>query len=394
MARPKRDSRGYFNVTITIGRDATGKRIRKRLRSKTLAGLRTKQEAALAEKSQGKLTAGVKPMLKEFWPEWLEQVVKVENRPRTYERYECDVRNHLTPRIGRTRTDKLEHRTVQMWVNDLSASGLAPRSVRNAFICLRHSWKTVMLWKLATHNPCEGVVLPKTADPAIPVLSVEQARRLLVELRGHRLEALFWAALLLGMRQGELLALRWADIDFDAGMIQVQGSVQRQRLHRDAPKGQRSEMVFVPTKTKKGVRPLPLLHPLDAVLLAHKARQDEERNQQGWQENDLVFPSEIGTPLGASNLVNRVFKPALVAARLPDMPFHGLRHTTVSLLIASGVDPVTASAIAGHASASFTAAVYGHALPEPVKHAVQGLGALLGADLVLELPPKQAKRDR
>jgi integrase len=390
MARQKRDSRGYFNVTITIGRDESGKRIRKRLRAKTLAGLRAKQEAALSEKSQGKLTMGVKPMLKDFWPEWLEHIVKVENRQRTYERYEGDVRNHLAPRLGRTRTDKLEHQAVQRWVNDLSSSGLAPRSVRNAFICLRHSYKTVRLWKLATHDPCEGIVLPKAEDPQIPSLSVDQARLLLATLRGHRLEALFWAALLLGMRQGELLALHWADMDFEAGVITVRGGVQRQRLRLDAPKGQRSELVFVPTKTKKGVRPLPLLHPLDAILLAHKARQDEERTVDGWQEHDLVFPSELGTPLNASNLVNRVFKPALNAAKLPDMPFHGLRHTTVSLLIASGVDPVTASAIAGHASAGFTTSVYGHALPEPVK----GLGELLGYDLVLEIPRKRIEQDR
>src|SRR5262245_42407883 len=141
MARQKRDSRGYFNVTITIGRDETGKRIRKRLRSKTLAGLRAKQEAALSDKSQGKLTTGVKPMLKEFLPDWLEQIVKVENRQSTYERYASDVRNHIVPKLGRTRTDKLEHQAVQRWVNDLSASGLAPRSVRNALATLRHSWK-------------------------------------------------------------------------------------------------------------------------------------------------------------------------------------------------------------------------------------------------------------
>ena len=110
------------------------------------------------------------------------------------------------------------------------------------------------------------------------------------------------------------------------------------------------------------------------------ARQDDGRQVKGWKEHDLVFPSEIGTPLEASNLVHRVFKPALRRADLPDMPFHGLRHTTVSLLITSGVDPVTVAAIAGHASAGFTAAVYGHALPEPVKAAVQRLGELFTYD--------------
>jgi integrase len=385
MSRPKRDARGYFNVTITLGYDGSGKRLRKRIRSKTLAGLRAKQESALAEKSQGKLTTGLKPTLKESLPDWLEQIVKVKNRPRTYERYECDVRNHIVPHLGRIRTDKLASREVQKWVNDLSASGLAPHSVRNAFICLRHSWKTALSWKLATQNPCENIALP--AQPNIVALTVDQARRLLAELRGHRLEALFWAALLLGMRQGELLALRWADVDFEAGVIWVRGGVQRQRLYREAEKGKRSERAFVPTKTPKGVRPLALVRPLDAVLAAHRARQDEERQQEGWKECDLVFPSEVGTPMEASNLVNRVFKPALKRAGLPEIRFHDLRHTTVSLLIASGVDPV--SAIAGHASAAFTASVYGHALPEPVRAAITGLGELFTYDVVLELPVRK-----
>lgn len=394
MARAKRDSRGYFNVTITIGRDESGKRVRKRLRSKTLAGLRAKQEAALSEKSQGKLTSGVKPMLKEFLPDWLEQIVKVENRQSTYERYEGDVRNHIIPGLGRHRTDKLEHRAVQTWVNDLSTKGLAPRSVRNAFVTLRHAWKTAMRWKYATHNPCEGIVLPSPGVPKITALTVDQARALLAELHGHRLEALFWMALLLGMRQGELLALHWADIDFAAGVIHVQGGVRRLRLHPEAEKGKRSTRTFVPTKTTKGVRKLALVRPLDVILVAHRARQDEERTQESWQEHDLVFPSEIGTSMEASNLVSRVFKPALERAELPALPFHALRHTTVSLLIASGVDPVTASAIAGHASAGFTASVYGHALPEPVREAILGLGAQFSYDQVLEIPPRKIEQDR
>lgn len=390
MARAKRDARGYFNRVITIGRDETGKRVRKRIRSKTQAGLREKEQQALAEKSRGRLTTGLKPLLKDFLIGWLEQVVKIENRPRTYERYESDIRNHIIPRLGHLRTDRLGNQDIQRWINDLSAAGLAPRSVRNAYAVLRHSWTTARLWNLATHDPFEVIALPKAEKPNIAALSVEQARQLLAELRGHRLEALFWVALLLGLRQGELLALHWADVDFAAGVIHVRGGVQRQR-HREAEKGKRSERVFVPTKTHRGERPLPLVHPLDLVLLAHRARQDEERLQDDWQEHDLLFPSERGTPMEASNLVNRVFKPALKAAGLPELPFHGLRHTTVSLLIASGVDPVTASAIAGHASAAFTQSVYGHALPEPIRAAAGRLAELFTYEQVLEIPPKKVE---
>jgi integrase len=394
MARQKRDSRGYFNVTIAIGRDGTGKRIRKRLRSKTLGGLREKQEAALSDKKAGKLTTGVKPTLEDFLSDWLEQVVKIENRQSTYERYGIDVRSHIIPGLGRVRVDKLDNYAVQTWVNDLTAKRLAPRTVRHAFGCLHHSYATAIHWSLATHNPCDGTVLPKVSAPNIGALTVDEARRLLAELHGHRLEALFWMALLLGLRQGELLALGWSDVDLDRGEVRVQGSLRRLRLHPEAEKGKRSELVITPPKTQKGARLLGLLPPLDTILLAHKARQDEERTQTSWKEHGLVFPSEAGTPFDAVNLVENVYRPALNRAGLPSIRFHSLRHTTVSLLISLGVDGVTASAIAGHASAAFTQAVYGHALPDPIRAALARLGNEFVTDQVLEIPPRKVEQDR
>ena len=212
---------------------------------------------------------------------------------------------------------------------------------------------------------------------------------LLAAVAGHRLEALYRAALSLGLRQGELLALRWADIDFESGTVHVQGAVQRQRQ-----KEGKSKLVFVETKTEQGQRALPLLPPLPAILREHRAQQDVERSVAGWDEHDLVFPNEIGRPIEAQNLVNRSFKPALKRAKLPAINFHALRHTTVSLLITSGFDPNTASYIAGHASAAFTVGVYDHAMPESIKAGIAKMGELLQSDRVLELPPRREVVER
>jgi integrase len=189
---------------------------------------------------------------------------------------------------------------------------------------------------------------------------------------------------MLGFRQGELLALRWDNIDFNAGTLWVQGAVQRQKQ-----KEGKSKLVFVGTKTEQGERQLPLLPPLPAILQAHRAQQDVERSVEGWDEHNLVFPNEIGRPVDAQNLVNRSFKPALKRAKLPTINFHALRHTSVSLLIASGFDPNTASYIAGHASAAFTVGTYGHAMPEAVKAGIARMGELLQRDRILELRPRR-----
>jgi integrase len=390
MARPKRGADGFFSATITIGRDADGKRIRKRIRSKTLSGLREKQQEFERQRAQGLVVHGAKPTLKAFLQDWLEQVVKPRNRPRTYDRYEMDIRNHILPRLGRSRLDQLTPQEVQKAINDLHASGLAPRSVRNVHATLRQALNTALRWGLVGRNVAALVDTPKAEKPQIHALSPDEARRLLNAVRGERLEALYWTALLLGLRQGELLGLRWQDVDLEAQTLRVAGAIQRQK-RPDGP----SALVFVPTKTQAGMRVLPLPPMLCTILQKHQARQDDERTIDGWQEHNLIFPSERGTPIEATNLVARSFKPALKRAGLPDMPFHGLRHSAATLLIALGVDLNTVSAILGHTSAGFTASVYGHALTEMQQQAVIGLGELLqDPGRVLELPPRKLKQGR
>jgi len=189
---------------------------------------------------------------------------------------------------------------------------------------------------------------------------------------------------MLGLRQGELLALHWDDIDFDAGTVRVQGAVQRQK-HKEG----KSKLVFVDTKTEPGQRQLPLLPPLPGILEAHRDHQEVERAVEGWDEHGLIFPNEIGRALEAQHLVNRSYKPALQRPKVPDINFHALRHTTVSLLITSGFDRNTASYIVGHALAAFTVGTYGHAMPESVKAGVAKMGELLKSDRVLELPQRR-----
>src|SRR6266545_6044479 len=174
---------GFFSATITIGRDADGKRIRKRIRSKTFSGLREKRQEFERQRAQGLVVHGTKPTLKAFLHDWLEQVVKPRNRPRTYDRYEMDIRNHILPHLSRIRLDQLTPQEAQKVINDLHASGLAPRSVRNVHATLRQALNTALRWGLVGRNVAALVDTPKAEKPQIHALSPDEARRLLNAVR-------------------------------------------------------------------------------------------------------------------------------------------------------------------------------------------------------------------
>lgn len=389
MPREKRTSRGYFEATITIGYDDSGKRIRKRLRAKTLQGLREKKEQALASKQQGTLTIGRRAKVSDYLADWLERVVKPTADRSTHTRYEQDVRNHLTPMLGRYRLDKLEVQHGQEMVAKLSkpdASGKrrAPRTIRNIVATLRTALEQAKVEGLVTRNIAADIRLPKMPPPELETITADGVRALLVAVRGERLEALFWVLALLGIREGEALALQWDDVDLERGIIRVTHSLRRLKQDDGPSKLTR--------KTTKKHKQLTFTVPpvLVRVLKRHKAHQDEEATVDGWQDHGYVFTSERGTPIDAQNFVSRTFKPALERTGLPRaVRVHDLRHATATLLISLGTDPKTVSAILGHSSAAFTMGTYVNALPSLSAPALEQLGQLLESDAqTIELPRK------
>ena len=180
--------------------------------------------------------------------------------------------------------------------------------------------------------------------------------------------ATYRVALELGLRRGEILALRWADIDFERRVLAVTGTIHRHsgKLHRDAP------------KTESSRRLLPLIDTLAAALLEHKARQDAEREKlgDGWVVLDLVFTTGHGTAIEPHNLFDH-FKAALRKAGLPDMRFHDLRHSCASILLAQNVHPRVIMEILGHSEIGTTMNLYAHVIPEVQESAVRLLSQAL-----------------
>jgi integrase len=200
--------------------------------------------------------------------------------------------------------------------------------------------------------PAYGATLPRTVQPEMSALEESQVSQLLVAANGTRHEALYRLAIATGMRQGELLGLKWTDIEWKKGVINVQRQVQR------VPgKG----FIFDDPKTLAGRRSVRVGQNVLQSLAQHKERQELEIFYAGerWQAFDLVFPSTFGTPLDQRNLL-RDYYATLKMAGLPRIRFHDLRHTAASLLISHETPINVVSAMLGHSKPSVTLDIYAH----------------------------------
>ncbi len=203
-------------------------------------------------------------------------------------------------------------------------------------------------------------------------LSPTQVRALLAEASGERNEAIYITAIHTGLRKGELLGLKWTDLDLDGGTLSVRRSLKVTDHGLD----------FGPTKNKASRRSVPLNKSAVAALKAHRLRQNEERLRLGelWEDQDLVFPNRVGKPINPSNLYNREYKPLLKRAGLEDerFTFHSLRHTFASALCNKRVYPKVIQSLLGHSSITQTMDTYSHLMGGMGGDAVDGLDEAFG----------------
>jgi integrase len=204
----------------------------------------------------------------------------------------------------------------------------------------------------------------------IQPLTPEQTKRLVEFVSEDRLAALYVLAVTAGLRQGELLGLKWEDVDLDHAILRVKRTLLG--IKDGKP-------VFGTPKTAKGRRSVKLTAKAVEALEKHRERQIEERKQlvKLWRDCDLVFPTRVGTPISRHNLVTRSFKPLLVRAGLPDIRFHDLRHTCATLMLVVGTNPKVVQEMLGHANVSITLDTYSHLLPNMQGEAVGRLDNLL-----------------
>jgi integrase len=291
----------------------------------------------------------------------------------TYVRYAGIVNNHLKPAIGHKKLRDLTRAEVRRLYGEKGKT-LAPRSVDYVHVTLQKALSQAVRDDLISRNVATGE-RPRSSRQQDPekarALSPAQVRALLDAASGERNEALYVVALHAGLRQGELLGLRWDDVDLEEGRL----SVRRSLKVTDHGPG------IGPPKNKASRRAVPLNKTAVAALRAHKARQNEEiLAAPVWRDSGLVFPNRVGGPMDHNNLYYREYKPLLKRAGLEGkgFTFHVLRHTFATALFGRGQHPKKVQALLGHSSITQTMDTYSHLMEDIGGDAVGGLDEAFG----------------
>ena len=291
--------------------------------------------------------------LERFFELWLNGK-ELSRRPGTVDNYRKIANTYILPRLGNMRLQEILPAHIKQLYLLLKQEGKGARSIQATHVVLHCALKQAVREGLLGRNPLDAVDRPRVEQAEPQILTEEQARQLLAVASGSLFETVFYLALITGMRKGELLGLKWSDLDSAKGSIQVQRQLQYLK-----PDG----YILVPPKTKAGKRPIKLGQGMLAQLEKHRAHQELLKAAAGdkWQENGLIFTSSIGTYMDQSK-VSKEFKRLLKKAGLPNLRFHDLRHTSLSLLLEMGTPVNTVQRRAGHSKASVTVDVYGHAM--------------------------------
>lgn len=303
---------------------------------------------------------------------WLADVVARSVRPKTAHSYGQIVRLHLLPELGAIPLAELRPAHVQALLNTKAASGLAPRTVAYIRNVLRQALGHAERSELVGRNVARLAVPPRIPRREVHPLTPDEARRFLTAIDVERLRALYVVALALGLRQGEILGLRWRDVDLDARSLRVRAALQRVD----------GVLALVEPKSATSRRTLPIPALVADALVAHRAQTESE----GIAEiealpgvTDLVFRTTLGTPLDAISVTRR-FQRILRRAGLPHQRFHDLRHACASLLLAQGVPARVVMETLGHSQISLTLNTYSHVVPSLARVAAERMDEMLGGE--------------
>lgn len=351
-------------------------------RQRWLSGFPTKKAAEQAmREALGRVETGVdvepskltvRTYLEDVW------LPTVRVRPTTASYYKLAVRVYIAPRIGSVPLQKLTAPMLNGLYAQLEASGrrngkgLAPRSLRHVHAILRRALADAVAWNLLVRNVAEAAKPPRNQRPKITTWGAEQLGPFLASVRDDRLYAAWMVCALTGARRGEVLGLRWTDLDLDTGKARI----SRALILVD----------YVPTisepKTERGRRTIALNPSTVAALREHQARQAVEAAIAGdaWENAEgYVFTDELGRVIHPQSFTDR-FKRYAKAAKLPAIRLHELRHSHATLALEAGVAPKVVSDRLGHATTSFTMDVYADALPAVEETAAAGVAALVLGD--------------
>ena len=375
----KRKDGKWQGSVLTGYNPETGKPVRKYFYGRTRKEVQEKINEVAPKVVAGTYREPTKMTVAEWFTTWLNDYMKPSLRPTTWESHKYQVDGHIIPALGHLRLAQLQTAHIQRLYNDRlqggrldgKPGGLSPKSVRYIHTVIHSCLEQARKESMITINPAGAVRLPKLEKPEIKYLGTAEAAIFLAMARESKHFAAFYLALSTGMRRGELLALRWKDIDFEAEQLTV-----NQGLVRISGKG----LVFQEPKTALSNRVISLAPAVAQVLKEHREQQTDGRIMAGAAYNselDLVFSNELGEPI-CPRAFTRVFERLVKKAGL-NVTFHGLRHTFATLALQEGVDVKTIQETLGHHSAAFTMDVYSNVTAKMRREAADRVSNLLAS---------------
>ena len=361
---------GRWEGRYTAGRDQeTGKAIYKNVLAKTQKECKETLAEALKRTEQVDTVRSEQYTVGQWMDIWFENWAKVKVRPSSHQTYRGYIENHIKPRIGDIPLAKLTALDLQKFYKELlnggrverteakyQPKGLSAKTVRNINQVISSAMDFAKEQRLILTNPTDGCALPKPAHKEMKTLSADQLAAFLREAKESGVFELYYIELATGLRRGELLGLKWSDIDFNQGILHI----RRQIARIDG------EVVEAPLKTENSYRALPIGADAVGILLAQRSKTSSE----------YVFSSPTGGPISPDSVLHMLHR-VLKRAGLPEVRFHDLRHTFATLALQNGVDIKTVSGMLGHYSAGFTLDTYAPVTTAAQKQAAQTMGNLL-----------------
>lgn len=356
--KPRADGRWRASYVGSDGR-------RHYLHGTSKAEAKAKLDAALRDKAAGLHVAGPSQTVDQFLIDWLADA-SGRLAPRTVERYRGLILGHINPSIGSKRLRRLVPQDIARLYAELRER-MAPASVAQVHAVLHSALEQAVRWNAIARNPAAAVKAPRPAKREMRFLDTHQVRAMLDAIEGDPLEPLYVAAVFTGMRIGELLALRWRDVDLDGSSITVVNT-----LTRDG-----GEWILRQPKTPHSRRTIRLAPAVVDALRAHYLSEAERLLALGHRINPdtMVFSDRWGDPVNPWHVTERSFKPMLRRAGLPVIRFHDLRHTFASMMLSEGVRVDIVSRMLGHSTPAITLGIYAHLMPGDEEAAVERLQA-------------------
>lgn len=373
---------GRWAASLTLGYGARKREARpdvahplERVRRRAVIYGRSRQEVAAKLRDLQRTVADGLPVLDQrvtvgpFLDGWLERVAP-RLRPSTLRRYRGLVEKQLTPHLGRIRLARLTPADVAAMLAQLQAAGSSPRTASHARAVLRAAITDAEKWALVSRNVVKLTDPPSVPAPSPKMLPLAGIHLLLDAVAETDVEHQVVLALYSGLRLGEVLGLRWADVAFETGQLTVAHALQRLG----------SETHLVEPKSAASHRTLQLPGPALEALRAERQRQVSHQLAAGsrWRPSiaDLVFTDAVGEPIEPTS-VTRKFQQALRVAGLPVLRFHHLRHLHAGLMLGAGTDLAVVSKLLGHSSLALTASTYAGIMPALKLEAAQRFERLL-----------------